>query len=128
VSPPSSSRSAQPFPINIPIAAAIVAISAGAVGLAGWIFSVESLKSIVGTITMKANTAIALVSCGVSLFLTARGDARVKAVAQMLASFGVLIGALTLTEHLFGGNLGIDQVLFKEVPGAAATTGTVCAG
>jgi hypothetical protein len=38
----------------IPFAAAIITMLVGATGLAGWIFDVEALKSIVATITMKA--------------------------------------------------------------------------
>ena len=33
----------------------------------------------------------------------------------------MLLGALTLSEHLFGWNLGIDQLLATEVPGVART-------
>jgi signal transduction histidine kinase len=118
---PSTSRTASLFPVNIPFAAAVVAIAAGAVGLAGWIFDVDTLKSIVGTITMKANTAVALVACGVSLALTVRGGRRLTLVARTLAGGVALIGALTLTEHVFGWNIGIDQLLFTEAAGAAAT-------
>jgi signal transduction histidine kinase len=122
VSSPVTTRSAPPFPINIPIAAAIVAMAAGAIGLAGWIFNVEMLKSIVGTITMKANTAAALVACGASLALTVRGGRRPTRIAQVLAGAAALTGALTLAEHAFDWNFGIDELLFTEAPGAAATT------
>ena len=122
VSPPSTVRSALPSPINIPLTAAIVAVGAGAVGLAGWTFNVEVLKSLVGTITMKANTAVALIVSGASLALTVRGGRRLTVVAQVLAGAATLIGALTLSEHIFGWNLGIDELLFSEAPGAAATT------
>jgi signal transduction histidine kinase len=104
------------------LAGATVAIAAGAVGLAGWTFNVETLKSLVGTITMKANTAAALVACGMSLALTVRGGRRITVVAQLLAVAATLIGVLTLTEHVLGWNLGIDELLFTEAPGAAATT------
>ena len=115
---PSSDRSRA----AIPLAAAIITMLAGTSGLAGWIFGVEALKSIVGSVTMKANMAVALLACGASLALTVAGSSRLKAAAVALAAFAGTVGALTLSEHLFGWNLGIDELLFTETPGAAATT------
>jgi signal transduction histidine kinase/ActR/RegA family two-component response regulator len=108
--------------VAIPVAAAIITMLAGATGLAGWMFGVEALKSIVGTVTMKANMAVGLVACGASLALTVAASSRLKAVAVALAAFAGTVGALTLSEHLFGWTLGIDELLFTETPGAAATT------
>jgi hypothetical protein len=71
-------------------------------------------------VTMKTNMAIALLLCGAALWLPRRGAPyRVSAV---FASAGAAIGAVTLAEHLFGIDAGIDELLFTEVPGAAATT------
>jgi signal transduction histidine kinase len=107
---------------NIPFAAGIFTTVTGATALTGWILGIDGLKSIVGTITMKANMAVALIAFGLSLVLSVRANGRLKPVATLLSVFGGMIGALTLSEHLFGWNLGIDEVLFTEAPGAAATT------
>src|SRR5205085_8319500 len=72
-------------------------------------------------ITMKANTALGLIACGASLTLLIRRPGRRSWVAFVLAAAAGAIGALTLSEHLFGWNLGIDQLLFREPAGAAAT-------
>jgi PAS domain S-box-containing protein len=73
---------------------------------------------------MKTNMALSLSLAGASLLLlepikVSRGRrlAGIAAAALVLA-----VGALTLSEHLFGWHLGIDQLLAKEPPGAAATT------
>jgi signal transduction histidine kinase/CheY-like chemotaxis protein len=108
-------------PTDIPLAAGRFTTAVGATALAGWIFGLDSLKSIAGTITMKANMAVALVAFGVSLVLLVRAEARLKPAAALLAALGGMIGALTLSEHLFGWNLGIDQLLFIEAAGADAT-------
>jgi signal transduction histidine kinase/ActR/RegA family two-component response regulator len=107
---------------RISFGAGIFTAVVGAVALLGWALAIEPLKSIVGSITMKANAAVALVLCGVSLALTVRGPSRIKPIASALAILAATIGGLTLTEHVVGWNLGIDELLFKESPGAAATT------
>lgn len=43
-------------------------------------------------------------------------------VGQLLAIGTGAIGLATFSQHLFGWNLGIDQLLFTEQPGAVATT------
>jgi PAS domain S-box-containing protein len=102
--------------------AAVIVILAGAVAMAGWLSDVAWLKSIYGDITMKANTALALMLMGASLWLlwTANHQA-VKSIGQVCAATAALIGFLTLTEHIIGWNLHIDQLLFTEPPGALAT-------
>src|SRR5215203_5607868 len=73
--------------VAIPVAAATITMLAAATGLAGWMFGVEALKSIVGTVTMKGNMAVALLACGASLALKVAGSPRLKAVAVALAAF-----------------------------------------
>ncbi len=105
-------------------AGAAVALGGGLV-LAGWIFDIGVLKSVLaGRVTMKANTALAFVLAGLPLWMSPsetahRGSRRLtRACAAMVA----LIGLLTLSECLFGWDLGIDQLLFTEPPGAVGTS------
>lgn len=105
----------------ISVLANTVAIVVPALALAGWIFEVQSLTSAGGSITMKANTSIGLLACGLSLWLI---SSRAKWSVRLAIGLAVLagtIGVLTLTEHLAGWNLGIDELLFVEGPGALAT-------
>jgi signal transduction histidine kinase len=99
------------------IVAATGTAAVGAFVLAGWIWDVESLKTIYGPITMKANTAVGLLLCGTALLVLRRSPGAAAACATVAGA----IGALTLVEHLSGWDVGIDQLLFTEAPGAAAT-------
>jgi PAS domain S-box-containing protein len=72
---------------------------------------------------MKANASVAFVACGVSLWCLAAESAsglRRKA-GRGFALFAGLIGLLTLSEYIFGCNLGIDLLLFAEKAGAIGT-------
>jgi signal transduction histidine kinase len=96
--------------------AGVVVTVLGAVVLAGWVFGIDALKGY-GGITMKTNAALSLVASGIAL-CTRQRHARISSVC---AGFAVLVGTLTLSEHIIGWDLGIDELLFKEIPGAAAT-------
>lgn len=49
---------------------------------------------------------------------TNRTNGSMRSVAQISATIVTLIGILTLIEYLFAINLGINQIMFKELPGA----------
>ncbi len=104
--------------------AAAFAFVVGAVTLVGWFFDIRLLLwTSPGQIVMKANAALAFVLSGISLWLiageNATGAARQVAAACALAA--ALLGVLTLCEHATGWNLGIDQLLVAEPPGAVKT-------
>jgi PAS domain S-box-containing protein len=105
------------------VVGALVAL-VGALVLAGWLFDIHGLKSVYGDITMKANAALALLLAGTSLWTTGVDEERTFArrAGQACAAVVALVGALTLSEHVFGWSLGIDQLLFTEPAGALATT------
>ena len=106
-------------------AASVIAILVGCVVLVGWMFDITILKSILPTwVTMRANAAIAFVLSGVSLRLlrTEQASQQRRRIAQVCAGIVALMGLLTLSEYLFGWNLGIDQLLFKEPVAAVATS------
>src|SRR6266850_5367800 len=105
------------------IAAGVFIILVGTVVLAGWLLDITRFKSIHGDITMKANTALLLVLSGLSLCLLNldQGKRPLRIAAKVCAAFVAILGLLTLSEHLIGWNLGIDQLLFEEAYGALAT-------
>ena len=120
---------------SISTAASMIVLAVGVTVLIGWIFNVTLLKSILpGLVTMKANTAAAFALIGISLWLLQlsslparlpQGEREGKwkrRIANVCALFVVLVGMFTLIEYLSGWNLGIDQLLFKEAPGAVQTT------
>ncbi len=102
---------------------AIGAGAIGATGLMGWIFDVPVLQRIhPALVTMKANTAIALMLAALSLWLLQEENvAGVKRwLAQGCAALVALLGLVTLGEILFSWDAGIDQLLFRESLAAAA--------
>ena len=103
--------------------AAFFAIVTGAVVLVGWAYNMPALTGLYADITMKANAAICFLLCGMSLFFTnwqyRHRDLHTAGIA--LASLSMLIGGLTLLQHIGGFDFGIDQLLVNEPPGAQAT-------
>ncbi len=104
-------------------AAACIAVATGIIVLAGWAFDVPALTGFYADITMKANAAVCFIFAGLALFLLNcnAGFRNVQTLGFGLALVPTFLGVLTLMEHLSGWNLGIDQLLFSEPPGALAT-------
>lgn len=114
----------------------IIAVLVGCLVLLGWLFDSPTLKSILpGMVTMKPNTALAFVLSGLLLWFLpappapAPGQAahaalvlRQRRLVQAGAGLVALLGVLTLSEDLFGWDLGIDTLLFGEPPGAPGTS------
>jgi len=99
------------------IASASVTI-VGCLVLVGWAFEIAALKSVLpGLVTMKANTALAFILGGVSLWLlqSEQANQRTRRIAQICAFIVALLGLLTLSEDLFCWDLGIDQLLFQDL-------------
>ena len=103
--------------------AGTVGAGIGGLYLAAWLAGTAARWSAAGVLTMKANMALALVLAGVALVLLDReGPSRARSVAATALGAVVLAtGALTLAEHLLGWELGIDQLLASEAPGAVGT-------
>lgn len=121
----------------------VISILVGSLVLVGWWFGIEVLKQgFTGSpATMKVNTALCFVLSGVSLLHFSRAEGREKRTIQnsphsstpRLFRFPTLIisricaiavttiAALTLTEYLFGWNLGIDELLLLDSPTSMAT-------
>jgi PAS domain S-box-containing protein len=107
--------------------AAVLVSLLGATMLAGWVFDIALLKwTPQGMVGMKANTAFAFLLSGISLWLSApeeEGGTRGKErIGRGLAFLVALLGLLTLSEYVFGWDLGIDQLLAREAPGALKTS------
>jgi signal transduction histidine kinase len=102
-------------------AAGTFAAAIGALALAGWVLDLDVLKGAGGSITMKPNAALGLVACALSLRGYVSSRRAVRRLAPVLAVFGAAIGILTLSQHIFGWNLRIDELLFAEGPGSPAT-------
>jgi signal transduction histidine kinase/CheY-like chemotaxis protein len=107
------------------LASIIVALAGGAV-LFGWIRSIPEITSLyLPGPTLKTNGAVALF-CGamanVVLTTVARGRRAWLLVVCGLALVPTVVGGLTLYEHVTAWDLGLDQLIATEAPGAMATT------
>jgi len=106
-------------------AAGVLAAGVGLVGFAGWLFDVEAVKAFgMGGVTIKADAAVCLVLVGAGLALLVREEGRARwasLLARGAAAAAMIVGAMTLAEHLGGYDLGIDQLQFTEAAGALAT-------
>jgi PAS domain S-box-containing protein len=100
--------------------AAAIATLLGVVTLTGWAFRLPILTSVVpGSLEMKANTAIAVILCGLALLiLVDRASKRLERLGQGLALAACVIGLATLAEYLFGWQMGIDELIFSDPAGA----------
>jgi diguanylate cyclase (GGDEF)-like protein len=90
----------------------LLVASVGAAVLCGWIFDIPQLTRLLpGLAFMKINTACALLAASMALWIlhTREPGSPWFPVARCLAALLVALGSLTLAEHLFGVDLGIDQ-------------------
>ena len=101
-------------PPLISCSAGLVVALLGAVVLIGWVSGIESLRIVLpGLAPMRPNAAAGFVLAGVSLCLSVgvRPSPSVQWVVRATAIVILLLGGLTLSEHLFGWDLRIDELL-----------------
>ena len=97
--------------------ASIFAIAAGYHVFLGWVFDIDILKSPWATFsTMKANSAICSMLAGISLYFlqTQRPmpPEHKNLIVRGCAGLTAIIAILSLAEHLFGLDLGFDELMF----------------
>lgn len=103
-------------------AAGLVGIAVGILVLAGWAWDIPALKGLLpGFVTMKTNTAIGFLLAGGALFLRTSQSRGSQMGSAVCAAVLTILGALTLAQYLLGVDLHIDQLLFREAPGALGT-------
>lgn len=112
-------------PIRFARSIGLVVMASGILVLLGWVLDITPLKTLLpGLATMKVNTAILFLLCGLAIWLEA--DTRHAMVSFWLArSVAVVVGAVgvvTLGEYEFGWNAGIDQSLIPESIESAGTS------
>jgi PAS domain S-box-containing protein len=94
--------------------------------LLGWVFDFTLLKSVMpGWSVMVPNTALGFVMLGLGLMLLwgGRPTGAAGIAADVAAIIPAAIGAITLAEHLFAGDLGVGRLLpFGRVPQMGPTT------
>lgn len=101
-------------------------ILAGGASLSGWILKIPTLITVLpGLAAMKANTALALILAGVSLWLLRQESAssRARLAARIIALIVGALGLATLAEYALGVNLDIDQIFLADTMSADAYPG-----
>ncbi|MDP3353534.1 MAG: CHASE3 domain-containing protein, partial [Flavobacteriaceae bacterium] len=104
--------------------ASIGSIFAGLIVLIGWQLGSDQLQTFgFGGVSMKANTAFSFLFSGLALFfMQGKSNSFNLFLARTLSLATILLGALVLSQYLFNINLGIDELLFKDVKDAIDTT------
>lgn len=95
--------------------ASVAVMVTGALVLVGWLFDIVTLKRVhPWFVPMKANTAVLFTILGAGLWLSRHDQhARARRACGVMVA---TLGAVTLAEYLLHLNLGIDELLFREVP------------
>ena len=98
----------------------------GVVVLLAWVVGAEPLKTtLLGPIAMKANTALCFLLMGTGVALLGRPSpgANGRVVGLALLALPASIALVTLSQYVTGMDLGIDEALFRDLPGTLATVG-----
>jgi hypothetical protein len=107
-------------------AGSVLTVLVGTTVLIGWFFDLPRLTYVFVPFgpNVKTNAGLAITCAGLAnlLLLDRRAPFRRRFVGWVLAAVCLVIGAVTLSEHLTGWDLRIDQLLATEAPGAIATT------
>lgn len=108
------------IPGMLPQLAAMLSAVIGLAGFAGWMLDIPLLKSLLpGAVEMKVNTAVGLVLAAGGLFiLGGRPSRSQQRLAQTLGLAVLALGLATLSQYLFGWQLGIDELLFRDTTDA----------
>lgn len=117
-------RNAPRWVRRLPLLAGGFSVALGVAVLIGWALDDQTLKSVLpNQVAMKANTAAGFIAVGVALVVLAPAEAgrRRRLMGQVIAAVVTLLGLGSLAEYVLGRDLGIDQVLFREQPGAIFT-------
>ncbi|MCI0550255.1 MAG: PAS domain S-box protein [Anaerolineae bacterium] len=114
----------------------LIVMGIGIFALTGWIFNIPAFKTVLpGLPTMKVNTALAFLLAGIALWIANRDNAKAVTlrIMQICSGVALLTGLLTLGEYIFRLDLGIDQLIFKDLqtpleafPGRMAFASALC--
>jgi len=101
-----------------------LACAFGLTVVVGWVAGIPALTRLspIGP-NVKTNAGVAIACAGLANIILLQWGARFwpRSAARVLAALCLAIGGATLSEHLVGWDLGIDQLLATEPPGALAT-------
>jgi PAS domain S-box-containing protein len=103
--------------------AGFLTAAVGFLTLVGWQFDIAILKSFVpGAVTMKPNTAGAFLLAGLALVLVERPGLVSRVFVRFAAAVIALAGFISLCTYVFGWDTGFEELFYRELPGAIATS------
>lgn len=86
----------------------------GVLVLIGWSFDISILKSISFEFTsMKFNTAVCFVLCGIVLYSISRND-HITLIGKILSVLLIAIALTAIGEYIFDTSIGIDEMFIKD--------------
>jgi hypothetical protein len=87
----------------------------GALVIAGWLFGIEALKSLVpGLSTMKFNSALGFILTSAGIALAGSPEPRRRRGALAPGALLMLTGGLTLVQYISGVALGMDELFVRD--------------
>ncbi len=109
--------------VKVPLLAAIIVALVGLLVIIEWLFQIKII-AYTSTLqfTFKMNTAICFLSLGLSLWLWQVKSPTAPLLAKILSIFVAFIGFLTIAEYALNTNLGIDELIVKDLPNAGLTS------
>jgi two-component system cell cycle sensor histidine kinase/response regulator CckA len=104
------------LPKSFPKIASIIVIFISCLVLIGWLLHIAAFKNVsFGLLTMKFNSALIFILASASLILfEAQRNPKTRFVARSLAFIVTIFSLATLSQYLFGWELGIDQLFVHE--------------
>lgn len=118
-------KSNEPLRSSLRTASAVLAATAGAIGLlatVGWVWNIDVFKQVFpGQVQMKAITALCvMLLASAVLGRRARPGSAWRRASTACASLALAIGLATMCEYVFGWRLGIDELAFHDPVRAGA--------
>ena len=105
---------------------AVLAVAAGVLVFCGWTFDIAALRTFIpGLPGIPANAGVAFILSGTALWLLNEARSGLVTLGRIAAAATAVIGALTLSEYVFGWDLGIDQLLFADRTGDSPYPGRI---
>lgn len=106
---------------------AVTVSLAGVLGMLGWYFGIQALKSVLPTLVpMKFSTALSFFFSGITLFFIAQSLSGRASIAQAVLPATTLIVMLVmatlLASSIFGLETGIEGLFIEEEEAAVKTT------
>lgn len=92
----------------------IIIASLSSAVIVGWVLDNAFLRELIPNApSMKFNTAVAFLACAYIIYSYQKKTNALKVIP--IAGFLIILGSLSLSQDILGINLGIDELVFKDV-------------